>query len=209
MTFRDRAVLAVYRLRPLEPLTLGAGIAVAIVAGWLMVPGGPPGVAAPAGVTRSLATIAFGLALMTGFVAGRDVDSAEDLLRSAPVPYRRALTTRMAVWAPVAALVAAALGARAAGALEAGADPVQGQTLVHLLFAGAVTTVASRALGPLAGGGAALAAVLVIAGVPFVYEGFPLLLLAGSGTPEWQDTAPRLLTIGAGLLALAWWKARP
>lgn len=209
MSFRDRAVLTTYRLRPLEPVMLGAGLIVAVVAGVLIVPSKSPGVVTVGDATRPLAMIAFALALMTGFVAGRDVDSAEDLLRSAPVPYRRALTTRLALWAPVAAVVAAGLGARAAGALDAPAGALQAQTLVHLLFAGAVTTVAARSLGPLAGGGAALAAMLVTAGAPFAYEGFPLLLLAEPGTPDWQTTSPRLIAIGAALLALSWWKARP
>ena len=58
-------------------------------------------------------------------------------------------------------------------------------------------------------GGAALAAILVTAGAPFAYAGFPLLLLAGPGTPEWRTTSPRVLAIGLALVALSWWRARP
>lgn len=212
MTFADRAALLAYRVRPLEPPTLVAAIAAAVAAGIATIPGGPaagPDPWSTGDVTQPLTMVALGLALAVGFVAGRDVDAAESLLRSAPRPYRRALVLRVAGWAIVSATVVAALSVRAAGALEIAPEGLRGQALVHLLFAGAVTVVLSRLLGPVAGGGAALAAVAVTAGGAFLFDRFPVHVLAPAGSEDWTTTSGRLVLGAAVLLAIAYRQARP
>jgi hypothetical protein len=212
LTARDRVSLLGYRLRPLEPVTLVVAIVAAIVVGALMIPGGPPAppnVARVSDVSTPLTAVAMALALTTGFVAGRDVDAAEPLLSSAPVAFRRALALRVGLWAVVRVALVASFAGRAAGVLESAPDALRGRALVQLLFVGAATLAASRAWGSLAGGGAVLAAIGLIAGVPFVYEGFPIELLAGPGTAEWRTTAVRLEVVSVALVAAVWWRSRP
>lgn len=208
----DAITLLRYRLRPLEPATLGAAVVVAIAVGVTLIPGGPAAAAevrTTGSVTMPLTIVAIALASSVAFVAGRDVDVAEALLTSAPRPYRRALVLRVVVWAAVLVAIAAFLGGRAAHALDAPPHALRGQALVYVLFTGALALVLSRALGSLAGGGAALAAVLVVAGLPFVFEGFPIVLVGAAGSDEWASTATRLELLSAALIGTAYWRARP
>lgn len=210
MTVADRALLLSYRLRPLEPVTLVVAISVAIAAGIVTIPGAPPlEPLAPSRVTAPLTMVALGLAVTLGFVAGRDVDPAEQLLSSTPRPYRRALVLRVILWAAVLAAIVAVLGSRAGAALEVSSGPLQAQALVHVLFAGSLTLVLSRSMGSLAGGGGALTVLALVAGMPLLYDGFPVQLLATPETSEWAQTAVRLELLSAALLAAAYWRARP
>lgn len=212
MSRGDRLTLFAYRMRPLEPVTLGIAVAAALGVGVVMIPGAPPGT--PAGltlgeVTTPLTMVSMGLALTVGFVVGNDVDVAEPLLSSAPRPYRRALVVRLALWAVVLVAVVATLSARGANALEVSLPTLRGQALVHLLFASALTVVLARTLGSLAGGGAVLATVAVLAGVPLVFSWFPVDLLASANTAEWRTTALRLDLTAVALLLTAYRRARP
>lgn len=212
MTIADRAALLLYRLRPVEPAVLGAAVAVAVAAGVATIPGGPPAAGelrSASSVTTPLAMITLGLAVTVGFVGGRDVDAAEQLLSSAPRPYRRALVLRVVLWAAVIAAVVAVLGERAASALEASTEPLRAQVLVHVLFAASVTLVLSRAFGSLAGGGAALALLAVVAGIPLAHQDPPIHLLASPVSAAWAKTALRLELASAALLGAAYWRARP
>lgn len=209
---RDRVLLLGYRLRPLEPVTLLVAVVAAVAIGLLMIPGAPPSppeVAQVGDVTTPLTAVAMALALTIGFVAGRDVDVAEPLLSSTPVAFRRALVLRVGLWVVVLVALVAAFAGRGAGALESPPDALRERALVQLFFVGAATFALSRLLGSLAGGGAALAAVGLIAGVPFVYAGFPIDLLAGPGSAEWRATAVRLEVVSVALVAAVWWKSRP
>ena len=212
MRIGDAVTLLGYRLRPLEPAALVAAAVVAIGAGIAMIPGGPAAAAEVrtiASVTTPLTVVAIALASTAGFVAGRDVDVAEPLLKSAPRPYRRALVLRVLLWAIVLAGIAALLGGRAEHALDAPPHVLRSQALVYVLFAGSLALLLSRSLGSLGGGGAALATVAVLAGLPFVFGGFPLTLLAEASSAEWTKTAIRLQALSVVLLATAYWRARP
>lgn len=212
MTIADRAALLGYRLRPLEPVTLVATVVAALAAGVAMIPGGPPegpGLLTTGDVTKTLTMVALGLALTVGFVGGRDVDVAEGLLSSMPRPYRRALALRVVLWSIVLFAVVSFLGARGVHALDAPDGVLRAQALVQVLFAGSVTLVLSRTMGSLAGGGAALALVVTLAGMPFLYEGFPVEVLAEPGSAGWTTTAPRLELLSVALLAAAYRGARP
>lgn len=210
LAFRDRLALLAYRMRPLEPVTLVIALVVTCAVGVVMIPGAPPSEPlAPVDVTGPLTMVAMGLALTLGFVGGRDVDVAEPLLSSMPRPYRGALVLRVVLWSPVLVAVVAVLVERGAYALGGSAAPLRGHGLVLLSFAGAVTLVASRMLGSLPGGGAALGLIAAVAGIPFVYEGFPLDLLAPAGSGAWSTTAPRLELVAVALIVAAYWRARP
>lgn len=212
MPLRDRFALFAYRLRPLEPLTLGLGLAAAVAIGLAMIPsspGHPVGIVTPGDVTIPLTMVIVTLALVIAFVCGRDVDVAEQLLSSTPRPFRRTLVLRTVLWGMVAAVVVGALAGRGATALQIPAASLRGQALVQLLFAATVVVVSARALGSLAGGGTALAAVLVTTGLSVVYEGFPVDVLAAVGTDAWRTTALRLELLSAAHLGFAYWRARP
>lgn len=212
LTPRDRVLLLGYRLRPLEPVTLVVAILAAVAIGLVMIPGAPPpppNVAQVTDVTTPLTAVAVALALTIGFVAGRDVDVAEPLLSSTPVAFRRALILRVGLWAVALVALVAAFAGRGAGVLESTPDALRGRALVQLLFVGAATVALSRMLGSLAGGGAVLAAVGLIAGGPLLYDGFPIDLLAGPGSAEWRATAVRLEAVSVALVAAVWWKSRP
>lgn len=212
MTVVDVLTLLRYRLRPLEPYTLGAAAVAAIAVGVALIPGGPAAAAegrTTGSVTIPLTIVALSLASTVGFVAGRDVDVAEPLLTAAPRPYRRALVLRVVLWAAVLAAIAAFLGGRAALALDAPTQALRGQALVYVLFVGSLALVLSRALGSLAGGGAALGVCVFVAGLPFVFGSFPVVLLGAAGSDAWAATATRLELLSAGLIATAYWRARP
>ena len=205
---RDRGLLLSYRLRPLEPPALVGAVLGSIAAGLFMIPAGPPAPPAflvPADVTTPLAIVALALSLAAGFVGGRDVDAAERLLFSAPVPHRRAVALRLLLWGAVSAAIVWALGGRAEAALETGSHAVTAQALVYLLFATAVVSALARALGPLTGGGIALTIMFTLAGAPSFAEGFPLHVLAAADSPQWGETASRLIAISVVLLAATFW----
>lgn len=196
----------------MEPVTLVAAIVVAVAAGVAMIPGGPPAgpdLPTTGDVTKTLTMVALGLALTVGFVAGRDVDVAEGLLSSMPRAHRRTLALRVVLWSIVLVAVVSFLGDRGAHALDATDGGLRARALVHVLFAGSVTLVLSRLMGSFAGGGAALALVVTLAGMPLLYEGFPVQVLAEPGSAAWTTTAPRLELVSVALLAAAYWRARP
>lgn len=207
----DLATLLAYRLRPLDPLTLTGAVVVAAGAGLWMIPAAappPPEVLTTADVTTPLAVVAVALALAAGFVGGRDVDVAEPLLFASPLPHWRAVLLRVALWAAAAAAIVWTLAARGEGALDLDSHALRAQALVYLAFATAVVFALSRAAGSLAGGGAALALFLLLAGLPVAYEGFPLQVLAAAGSPAWKTTAVRLEILTAALLLVTFWRLR-
>jgi hypothetical protein len=205
----DCGSLFAYRVRPLDPATLLGTVAVAALAGTWMIPAAPPPppeVLAAADVTTPLAVVAVALSLAAGFVGGRGVDAAERLLFSAPTPHRRAIVLRVLLWGAVSAAIVWGLGSRAETALDAGSSAITHQGLVNLLFCTSVVLALARVAGPFTGGGIALTVMLALAGAPSFVEGFPLHPLAAPGSAEWSTTAPRLVALGAALLALTFWR---
>ena len=211
MPGRDGALLLAYRLRPLGAPALTAGLLAVFLAGLWMVPSAPPSppeVLTTQGVTLPLGLISLTLALAAGFVGGRDVDIAEHLLFSAPVPYWRVLLLRLFLWGAASAAVVWLLAGRGAAALETAGGPLRDQALVYLLFGGALTFVAARLAGPVFGGGAALSGVLVLSGMPLLYEDFPLQMLASPASAEWDSTATALVLFSGALLVAAFFVLR-
>ncbi|MDQ3956714.1 MAG: hypothetical protein M3273_00160 [Actinomycetota bacterium] len=202
---RNTFLLLAYRTRPLRPVTLAVTLAGAYALGTAMIPAHParpPQILIPQDVSHPLMLVAVALALGAAFVGGRDVDAAEPILRAAPAPYWRTVLIRMTLWGAACAPPVSVLAARGAGALDLPDGVFRSHGLVFLLFAGSIAFASSRILGPLIGGGAALAVVLGLGAASGISEDFPLRLLADPGSQEWIETSRRL-TVGAALVCLS------
>ena len=192
--------LARARLRPVPWCWLTV-----LAAGWFLATRALAGIPGdPATRVVVLRWAAFLLGLGAAILTAPETDPPRDVLRATPVPLWRTLGLRLTGWLLLGGAPVVALALEFGGTAGWTTTHLGWGTLPNLLLVTAAGFLAARVTSTMAGGVAALTAVIALDLVARIWPpGLPIQLLGVPGNPYWQASRAWIVVGSLGLITLA------